>query len=65
MLAVAVNVRGVLVRVIDGVNLGAGYGYDPVEIGDGDTVAVPVLLGVNVVVGVYVIVAVRDRVGDR
>ena len=57
--------EGVLVRVIDGVNLGAGYGYDPLVNGVGDLLGVGVMLGVSVLVGVRVMVAVRERVGER
>ena len=56
---------GVVVRVIDGVNLGAGYGYDPFISGVADLLAVGDLLGVSVLLGVVVVVPVRDRVGDR
>ena len=55
----------VLVRVIEGGQIGAGYGYAPQGIGDGATVWVPVRLGVDVLVEVLVAVAVYDRVGDR
>ena len=65
LLAVAVNVRGVLVRVIDAVNLGAGYGYDPFDNGVADLLVVGIVLGVGVLVDVRVTVGVRDRVGDR
>ena len=65
LLAVAVNVRGVLVLVIDRVNWGAGYGYAPLGTGDGDLLVVGVLLGVSVLVDVLVDVGVRERVGDR
>ena len=65
LLAVAVNVRGVLVRVNDGVNLGAGYGYDPFDNGVADLLVVGIVLGVGVLVDVRVTVGVRDRVGDR
>jgi hypothetical protein len=56
---------GVLVRVNDAVNLGAGYGYTPFNSGVADLLAVGVLLGVSVLVGVVVLDGVRERVGER
>ena len=65
VLGVTVGICRVLVRVNDGVNCGAGYGYAPKGTGVDDLVTVKVLLGVNVLLRVTVEVNVRERVGDR